>query len=149
MAQFLKELILVGLLVSLSVTVILYVTTIHIVENSSDLFHNPSRQHLRGNLVEDVHEKLKYFRCESGEDIRAIENDNYCDCSDGSDETRTSACSAILATQSVFRCKAGTKVVYSSRVNDGVCDCADGSDEYSENSRCARGVELNRLYTSF
>ena len=56
-------------------------------------------------------------------------NDNYCDCSDGSDETETSACSHILVNKKTFVCKDGNGSVFTSRVSDGVKDCSDGSDE--------------------
>jgi len=55
-------------------------------------------------------------------------NDDYCDCTDGSDEPSTSACAALGST---FQCKyGGGKSIPSSRVNDGVCDCCQGEDEY-------------------
>lgn len=71
------------------------------------------------------------WRClTSGESIpfSAI-NDDYCDCSDGSDEPGTSACPG-----SKFYCANEGHVpafVPSSRVGDGLCDpeCCDGSDE--------------------
>jgi hypothetical protein len=56
-------------------------------------------------------------------------DDNYCDCSDGSDEPNTSACSNILVQKESFLCKNGTGVIYPSRVRDGIIDCPDGSDE--------------------
>jgi hypothetical protein len=56
-------------------------------------------------------------------------DDNYCDCSDGSDEPNTSACSNILVQKESFLCKNGTGVIYASRVKDGIVDCPDGSDE--------------------
>ncbi|ESL08355.1 hypothetical protein TRSC58_03942, partial [Trypanosoma rangeli SC58] len=71
-------------------------------------------------------------------------NDDYCDCSDGSDEPGTSACT----THSVrvkfpanwnFKCKnIGFKPreIPHNRINDGICDCCDGSDEYSGITVC-------------
>ena len=54
-------------------------------------------------------------------------NDNYCDCSDGSDEPSTSACGS--STSSYFQCYVETKIVYASKIHDGICDCSDCSDE--------------------
>lgn len=56
-------------------------------------------------------------------------NDDYCDCSDGRDEPKTSACSHILVQKDTFACADGSGFVFASRVGDGVHDCADGSDE--------------------
>lgn len=59
-----------------------------------------------------------------------FENDDYCDCPDGIDESWTSACSHLHVHQKMFPCKSDrTQVIFSSRVGDGVKDCADGSDE--------------------
>lgn len=51
-------------------------------------------------------------------------NDDYCDCLDGSDEDKTSACS-----NGIFQCDAELLQLPSMYVNDGICDCCDGSDE--------------------
>ncbi|KAI2512236.1 N-glycan processing [Fragilaria crotonensis] len=56
-------------------------------------------------------------------------NDDYCDCTDGSDESKTSACSHLTVQKNMFHCSDGTGTIYSSRVRDGVKDCLDGSDE--------------------
>eukprot|EP01038_Epipyxis_sp_PR26KG_P009870 gene9870-13277_t len=59
-----------------------------------------------------------------------IQNDDFCDKSNGEDEPRTSACSYISGTS--FTCNLGgliEQTIPASRVSDGVCDCCDGSDE--------------------
>ncbi|EDV22330.1 Glucosidase 2 subunit beta [Trichoplax sp. H2] len=76
------------------------------------------------------------FRCLNGLatiDFTSV-NDNYCDCSDGSDEPGTSACP-----NGRFYChNVGYKplIFPSSRVNDGICDCCDGTDEYDGKISC-------------
>lgn len=78
------------------------------------------------------------FTCADGTRIKKLwVNDDFCDCADGSDETRTSACSP----RGQFLCPDPARgmvlalAVPSSRVHDGVCDCCDGSDERAAN-RC-------------
>lgn len=70
------------------------------------------------------------FNCANGVG-RGVLNDDYCDCTDGSDEPNTSACSDRVPQQALFRCHTPTTTtIYTSRVNDGVRDCPDGSDEF-------------------
>lgn len=52
-------------------------------------------------------------------------NDDYCDCSDGTDEPGTDACP-----NTKFYCAGRAFYLPSSRINDGICDCCDGSDEW-------------------
>jgi hypothetical protein len=89
-------------------------------------------------------------------------NDDYCDCSDGSDERSSSACSALIQSAIMFYCAkqfpentaevsaspasrnrgrtppgANRNIVPLSFINDGICDCCDGSDEANNsNIRC-------------
>ncbi|PVU96091.1 hypothetical protein BB561_001409 [Smittium simulii] len=97
---------------------------------------------LRGVAPEDL-SKYKpdaqgLFFCFDGEKSIPFDrvNDDYCDCSDGSDEPGTSACK-----NGRFYCKnIGHKPAYinADQVNDGVCDeeCCDGSDEWDTDTKC-------------
>jgi len=61
----------------------------------------------------------------------SVVNDDFCDCSDGSDEPGTSACAGQKDT--MFYCPNQHSVatfIYTSHVNDGICDCCDGADEW-------------------
>jgi len=56
-------------------------------------------------------------------------NDDYCDCMDGTDETKTSACSHRRAIYTCPNVGSESKIIPSSRFMDGICDCCDGTDE--------------------
>jgi hypothetical protein len=77
------------------------------------------------------------FQCRDGNGV-GVFNDDYCDCSDGSDEPYTSACSNILVHNATYPCSRGVSKennqetliwIYPSRIKDGIIDCPDGSDE--------------------
>jgi hypothetical protein len=147
-----KEVILVGILTSLLVTIALYVLTIQHLEHNTPAINRQKipHQQLRGVVILEDTEKIQnYFVCSDGSSSAAIANDEYCDCLDGSDEPNTSACSDRLFHQPLFSCRAGGLKVYPSRVNDGVCDCPDGSDEYGSNRDCQKHIEIGKLYSAF
>ncbi|KEH30720.1 putative glucosidase 2 subunit beta, glucosidase II beta subunit [Medicago truncatula] len=78
----------------------------------------------------------EFIKCKDGSKSFSRDrlNDDFCDCSDGTDEPGTSACSA-----GKFYCRnLGSKpqFIVSSHVNDRFCDCCDGSDEYDGTIRC-------------
>ena len=74
-----------------------------------------------------------YYAGEKTIDFSSV-NDDYCDCTDGSDEPGTSACGSTL-----FYCANEASAplsIPSYRVNDGVCDCCDATDEYDGAAGC-------------
>lgn len=92
----------------------------------------------RGVSLSNRHfyDESKPFTCLDGSGTIPFDrvNDDYCDCSDGSDEPGTPACP-----NGKFHCtNAGYRPQYipSSRVNDGVCDCCDGTDEFNSGFVC-------------
>jgi len=84
------------------------------------------RKKINSKVLHDASKNV--FKCRDGSGV-AVLNDNYCDCTDGSDEPATSACSHLLVQIAVFECADGKKRIFASRVGDGVRDCPDGSDE--------------------
>lgn len=199
--MYLKEILLVGILTSLTLTVFLFIySSIQQEELQSSFGHHhmTQRHHqrlpqLRGSLLTYkfrsnyshsnqtmnmfnsstlLHHELysntlelerlapepvHYFSCRDASNSKAVLNDNYCDCVDGSDENMTSACSHVLAHHpAVFQCHSQQaylhfpRSLFASRVNDGVCDCADGSDEYdSPLTVCRNHIKMWNLFNSF
>lgn len=90
---------------------------------------------LRGTRDKDISKYLpnvdgKFVCFASKKEIDFLKiNDDYCDCSDGSDEPGTNACN-----NGFFHCEKSSKSsierIPSYKVNDGFCDCCDGSDEW-------------------
>lgn len=84
-------------------------------------------------------------------------DDDYCDCSDGSDEPNTSACSYLTVGKAVFHCRSsrdengtntGTSqppphtIILASRVLDGIRDCPDNSDEEPIHARFHKKIKI-------
>eukprot|EP00658_Telonema_sp_P-2_P067802 TRINITY_DN56730_c0_g1_i4.p1 TRINITY_DN56730_c0_g1~~TRINITY_DN56730_c0_g1_i4.p1 ORF type:complete len:279 (-),score=40.17 TRINITY_DN56730_c0_g1_i4:262-1098(-) len=94
----------------------------------------PSRRKAYQKIVESEN-----FECASGGQTIHLPlskiNDDYCDCSDGSDEPGTSACQG---NGKFFCAHTGEleQTVWSTAVNDGICDCCDGSDESTSGVQC-------------
>ncbi|XP_062016216.1 glucosidase 2 subunit beta isoform X2 [Rosa rugosa] len=85
---------------------------------------------------EKYYKSSEVIKCKDGSKkfSRAQLNDDFCDCSDGTDEPGTSACPG-----GKFYCRNvghAPLQLFSSRVNDGICDCCDGSDEYDGKVSC-------------
>lgn len=97
------------------------------------------------------------FRCLDGSatiPFSAVNND-ICDCTDGSDEPGTSACTALRGSALTlfpqdwkFQCTSEEPVSQAfphNHVNDGICDCCDGSDEVGSPTLCPnRCAEMAR-----
>lgn len=121
----------------------------HLVQVLEDSRRN-TKTILRGvHIHKSKESRYKVITCS---DLMTIgfENDNYCDCPDGKDETKTSACSHLLVGRPMFVCGTTTSTttssgvvvqagpsssgvspvsIFASRVGDGIVDCPDGSDE--------------------
>lgn len=96
------------------------------------------QQHVLGVLSEHEHlYNVREFSCFDGSNsiARDMINDDYCDCSDGSDEPGTEACSDSSRGRFYCTYQFSERTPYSilsNRVNDGTCDCCDGSDEWKD-----------------
>ena len=101
----------------LAVLSVLCATLVACQEAEKTFGVKPTDQHLYDS---------KPFKCDDGSKILKQKqiNDDYCDCTDGTDEPGTSACD-----NGKFWCENTGHVgqfIFSSRVNDGICDCCDG-----------------------
>lgn len=148
--MYLKELLLVGILTSLCLTIFLFLYSTSLGQEerhkpfapSSDVTRRQHLPQLRGSLLSYqpldtgnttavrikfnsssllqhklYHDTLElerlapvpvqYFQCADGSNPRAVLNDNYCDCADGSDEHGTAACSHVrgVVKSPVFQCR--------------------------------------------
>ena len=96
--------------------------------------------------VDAIDEENQIFRCFSDNKQIPLKylNDNFLDCSDGSDEPGTSA-----ITNGTFYCRNKgyvPKTIPKWSVSDGSCDCCDGSDElFNKRVNCPNTCEtLNK-----
>lgn len=94
--MFIRELILVGLLTSLLLTVVLYIfigdddssAGNSDFTSSSQFIVSKKQTQLRGSadILLPTSNSFKNFICNDRSNSKAIENDNFCDCKDYSDQ---------------------------------------------------------------
>ncbi|CAJ2645715.1 unnamed protein product [Trifolium pratense] len=121
---------------------------------SSSLSFSHSSSLFGVHPLDEKYYSSQFIKCKDGSKSFSRDhrlNDNFCDCSDGTDEPGTSACPA-----GKFYCRnLGSKpqFIVSSHVNDRFCDCCDGSDEYDGTihcpNTCVMGGNAENMYGNY
>lgn len=123
--------------------------------DSHEVFHKELHLERDAHLESTIKATQRHhtFTCQTTQEVIPVSqlNDDYCDCTDGSDEPLTNACPSAM-----FHCRFGhiignanRKIIPSSRVNDGICDCCDGSDEWKRHPSPLRLREQQLNVKSF